>query len=177
MNSKRKTVLCILLFAPIWLLVYTFLHEAGHAIVILAYGGEIDSFWVLGLNAHVSAHGGEYSIFGEGLKHAAGVLLPMIVSAVAFIFYKPSTRFVGYHYCCFLVMVSPIFTLLIWIIFPILSLFTQMPQGEDVMQFLNATGVSPLLVSFGALFFAGLITFSMFKRGLLRKVFEKVNEG
>lgn len=173
MNPKLKTVICILLFAPIWLLLCTILHEGGHALVILAYGGTIDRFWVLGLNAHVSAHGGVYSVFGEGLKHAAGVLLPMIVSAIAFVFYKPKVKLDGYHYCYFLVMISSVFTLLVWIILPILSLFRPMPQGEDVMQFISATGFHPLLVSAGALLLVGTFVLLMFKSGLLKRVFGK----
>mgnify|MGYP003623435188 CR=1 FL=1 len=139
-----------------------FLHEGGHALVILIYGGTIDSFWVFGLNAHVSAHGGVYTVFGEGLKHAAGVLLPMLASAVAFLFYKPNAKFAGYHYCYFLTMVSSIFSLLVWLLFPFFSLFTQMPQSEDVMQFLSVTGTHPLLVSFGALW---LVTCQSYKIG------------
>lgn len=176
MNEKLKTVLCILLFAPVWLLLYTFLHEGGHALIILACGGTIDSFWVLGLNAHVSAHGGVYSALSEGVKYAAGMLLPMIVSIIAFVFYKPNVKFDGYHYCCFLMMVSSVFSLLVWIVFPVLSLFTQMPQGEDVIQFLNATGIPPLLVSLGALLFVGIFMLLMYKKGLLKKVFKKVKQ-
>lgn len=171
MSQKQKTILCLVLFAPVWLLLYTILHEGGHALVILAYGGRIDSFWVLGPNAHVSAHGGVYSPFGEGLKHIAGLLLPCIISGIALLFYRPKEKFPGYHFCYFLVLISPVFSLLVWIIFPIVSLFSLPPQGEDVMQFLRETGLHPLVVSLGALTAGLLFIFFMHKKGLLKNVF------
>lgn len=169
-NTKLKTVLCILLFAPIWMLLYTLLHEGGHALVILAYGGTIDSFWILGLNAHVSAHGAVYSAFSEALLNVAGVLLPTVVSAVALFFYNPQIKFQGYHSCYFLIAVTPIFTTLVWLIFPILSLFTTVPQGEDVTKFLSVTGFPPLLVAFGALLIVSVFVFLIYRKGLLRKL-------
>lgn len=174
MSTKLKSVLCLLLFAPVWLLLYTFLHEGGHALVILAGGGTIDRFWPFGLNAHVSAHGGQYSIALEGLKHAAGVLLPILISLLALVFYNPGAKADGYHYCAFLMLVTPVFSLLVWVVFPVLTLFTPMPPGEDVMQFLDATSIHPLFVSFGAFLIAGAVVFMMHKKGLLKKVFGKI---
>jgi hypothetical protein len=171
MSSKLKAVLPVLLFAPIWLLLYTVLHEGGHALVILAYGGTIDRFWILGLNAHVSAHGAAYTAFGEALMKAAGVLLPSLVSAIALIFYKPRVKLFAYHLCYFLVIATPVFSMLVWIIFPVISLFTPPPQGEDVTQFLNVAGFHPLFVSLTAFVLAGAFVFFMYKKGLLRKIF------
>lgn len=172
MNSKLKTILSVLLFAPVWFLLYTILHEGGHALVILAYGGTIDSFWVLGMNAHVSAHGEVYSTFGEALMHIAGVLFPTVISAIALIFYNQKVKFDGYHLCYFMVLVTPIFNMLVWVIFPIISLFTPPPQGEDVTKFLNVTGFPALLVSLGALLIAGVFVLYIYKEGLLKKVFD-----
>lgn len=173
MDEKLKSLIWVLLFAPVWLLLYAFLHEGGHALVILAHDGTIDSFWIFGLNAHVSAHGGVYSMLGEALKSAAGVLLPAAVVAIALFFYKPQIEAQGYHLCWFMVLATIVFSLLVWVIFPILSLFTLPPQGEDAIQFLNVTSAPPLLVSLVALLLAGGFVFFAWKKGLLRKVFGK----
>ncbi|HWQ76074.1 MAG TPA: M50 family metallopeptidase, partial [Syntrophomonas sp.] len=86
MNQNFKTAISVLLFVPIYLLLYTLLHEGGHALVILAHGGKIDKF-SLGLNAHVSSHGGEFTVFGTALNYIAGMLLPIIIGAIAISLY------------------------------------------------------------------------------------------
>lgn len=176
MNARLKAVPVLLLFAPVWLLLYAVLHEGGHALVILAYGGTIDRFWVWGLNAHVSAHGAVYSAFGEALMKAAGVLLPSLIAGIALVFYRSNARFIAYHWCYFMVLITPVFSMLVWIIFPLLSLFTPPPQGEDVTQFLNVTGLHPLLVSLAALLLVGMFVFFIYKKGLLGNVFAAVKK-
>lgn len=56
---------------------YTLLHEGGHALVGIIYGGRIDSF-VLGFNAHVAIREANFTQIGESLFNSAGVLLPAI---------------------------------------------------------------------------------------------------
>ena len=92
MNRKTKTVLCVLLFAPVYFLLYTFLHEAGHAIVIMAYGGTVENFVFGNFNAHVSSNGGLFTAFGTALNHIAGMLLPTIVGAIIIGFYNPNKK-------------------------------------------------------------------------------------
>ena len=43
-NTAIKTLIVVLLFIFTWFFVYAFLHEAGHAIVGIAYGGTIENF-------------------------------------------------------------------------------------------------------------------------------------
>lgn len=172
MKPKLKTIICVLLFVPVYLLLYTVLHEGGHALVILAYGGIIDNFDVLGLNAHVRFHGAVFSALGAALNHAAGVLLPIIIGAIAIILYKPKVKFAGYHICYFMGSVSLVGSMLVWVAFPAISLFTPPPQAEDATKFLNATGFHPLLVSLGALLLAGTFIFFLYKKGLLGKAKE-----
>jgi hypothetical protein len=149
------------------------LHEGGHALVVLAYGGTIDNF-ILGLNAHVRYHGTNFTLFGEALFHVAGMLLPTITGAVAICFYKPKIRFIGYHICYTIGSVSLVFTMMVWVVIPVISLFTLPPQGDDVTKFLDAIGVNPLFVSFGALLLITAFVVLMYKKSLFLRIKEIV---
>jgi hypothetical protein len=69
-------------------LLYAFLHEAGHAIIGLIYGGTIENFVFWNFNAHVSIVNADYSTFGLPLMNIAGLLLPFIVVVIAVSIYN-----------------------------------------------------------------------------------------
>jgi len=173
MNTKLKTTTCVLLFLPTYFLLYAFFHEAGHALVILAYGGTIDEFVVLSLTPYVSAIGTELTVFGAALLYVAGLLLPTLVGALVLSFYRPSARFDGYHACFFITLLSLLNSILLWVSFPALSLFMPLPRGEDVTRFLDVVGVHPLFVSLGALFLAGALLLLAYQKGILGNVNER----
>jgi hypothetical protein len=151
--------------------VYTFFHEAGHAIVAVFYGGEIDSF-ALGLNAHVSHHNTDFTVFGDALHNAAGVLLPIIVGVIAIFFYNFNIKFIGYHICYLSASISLIASALAWVFIPVISIFMLPPQGDDVTKFLNVSGINPLFVSFGALLIIGFLIYISYKKGIYKKIKE-----
>lgn len=171
MNQKLKTTICVFAFIPTYLLLYTLLHEGGHALVILAYGGTIDNF-VLGLNAHVSAHGANFTTFGAALNHIAGMLFPTIIGAIAICFYKPKINFLSYHICYLYGSVALTFSMFAWVFIPIISLFTIPPQGDDVTKFINVVSVYPLFISLGALLLAAGFVFLASKKGVFRRIKE-----
>lgn len=171
MNNKLKAAICIFLFIPIYLLLYTLLHEGGHALVILAYGGKIDKL-VLGLNAHVVSHGGNFTAFGAKLNHAAGMLFPIIIGIIAISLYNFRNKLIGYHICYLWGTIALISSIFPWVLIPVISLFTEPPQGDDVTNFINAADFHPLLVSFGALLLAGAFIYLAYKKGLFKKAKE-----
>ena len=171
MSSKIKYILSFLLFAPAYLLLYTAIHEGGHAIIALIYGGKIDNF-VLGFNAYVSHHGTTFTVFGAALHDAAGMLLPTILGIIAICFYSNKIKSISYHICYLLVYISLPGSILSWVGIPIISMFAQPPQGDDVTKFLSVTGFHPLLVSLGAILLMGLLVFLAYRKGIYRKAKE-----
>jgi len=169
MNHKVKTLISVLLFLPSYFLLYAFLHEAGHTLVILAYGGTIYDFVFWNFNAHVSSDNAVFTVFGEVLCNIAGMLLPTIIGAIALCFYKTRISFPGYHICYILGSVSLISSMIPWIIIPVISLFAAPPQGDDVTKFLYAVKVHPLFVSAGVLLLVGAFIFLVQIKGLLKK--------
>jgi len=166
-NSKRLIV--SLLGAIVWVYLYIFFHEAGHALIALMYGNSIESFVVFGPWPHVSlAYPYQFTGFGWGLFFAGGVLFPLIAASIAFCFYKPGVRHYWYHeFFQRIADLLPFITLIVWAGFPLLSLFTAPPPWEDVTRFMQITGFHPLLVALGTIAIAYAFRFLARKKGIL----------
>lgn len=147
MNRKVKCILQILLAACLSLYCYTFLHELGHAIVMLSAGAAILDFSIL--TSHVTAEGGNYTQLSQLLLHANGALLPVVCSFVFNLFYNKNSKNVFYHFFSYLAAVIPIASMIAWVFLPLSYINGKAPVGDDVTHFLDACpeSVSPLLVS------------------------------
>ena len=173
MSQKLKVIVCALLFGAVFgLSLLPLIHETGHALIALMYGGEIDSFVIFGLNAHVIHHGASFSVFGQPLHYAAGMLLPIIIGAIVINFYKSSFKSACYHFCFFIASIGLASSVLPWIAIPIISLFAPPPPRDDVTKFLNITGIHPLLISLGALLLLGAFVFLAVRKGIFLKIKE-----
>ncbi|MFP4468469.1 MAG: M50 family metallopeptidase [Bacteroidales bacterium] len=127
--------------------VYTFLHEGGHALVAMLYGGSIEKF-VLGLDAHVRTSGAAFTPFGAALFHAAGAFLPLMILVIALAMYKDDHKSTHYHFFYGLFSLGIIGSMLAWVVIPLVALFSEPPAGDDVTKFLRTTGIQPLAVTF-----------------------------
>ncbi|HHW32161.1 MAG TPA: hypothetical protein GXX20_10910 [Clostridiaceae bacterium] len=150
---------------------YTLLHEGGHALVAIMYGGRIDSF-VLGFNAYVSQSGANFTPLGESLFNIAGVLLPAICLAVALKFYNRNVVNPIYHYIYGTITIAVIGSFLASVVIPLISLFTEPPVDDDISKFLQVSGLNPLLVSFTAIMIILLFLLFSYKIGLYSKIIE-----
>ncbi|MCL2200056.1 MAG: DUF2812 domain-containing protein, partial [Defluviitaleaceae bacterium] len=148
-GAGAKRVVVSIIGMLVWLYLYIFLHEAGHALVAIMYGNTIESFVVFGRWPHVSLGLPYYfTDFGLGLFLAGGVILPMLCGAVAIAFYRPGVRHFWYHEFIYRTAdILPFITLIVWAGFPIMSLFATPPPWEDVTRFINVTGIHPLVVA------------------------------
>lgn len=167
-----KTVATLLVFLFL-VYFYTLLHEGGHALVGIMYGGRLDSF-VLGFNAHVRINGANFTQIGESLFNAAGVLLPAIFLAVALIFYNRKVKNIIYHYIYAIISIMILGSFLAWVSIPVISLFATPPAGDDVSKFIKVSGLNPLLISFTALLLMLLLALITYKKGLYSKIKENI---
>ncbi len=148
---KTFSVIICMLAGAFWILIlYTFLHEGGHALAIMLGGGTLDSFSMdfITFTAHVSSSGlllRPWSV----INTAAGALLPLLVMLLVFlVFPKPKTAFAG-----LLSRVGAICVLgsqLPWVVIPFVYLAGHAPAGDDVTHFLNNSGWPPVLLSVAA---------------------------
>jgi hypothetical protein len=130
---------------------YTFLHEAGHALAGWFYGQSLTefdaSFW--DLSAHVRLSGGRLTQIQLAVQSAAGMLLPLVVWTlfIGLVPRKGSFILETLKLISSMVVVN---TLLAWIFLPVLFLSGKAP-ADDVTNFLNYSQMPPLLLSFTAL--------------------------
>jgi hypothetical protein len=150
---------------------YTLLHEGGHALVGILYGGKVNRF-VLGLNAHVSISDAVYSQVGKALQNVAGLLLPLLFLIIALVVYQTKCKNALYHIFYGALWLSFSCSLLAWVIIPFMALFATPPMGDDITNLLMNTSLHPLAVSLAALLLIAGLALLAFKRGLLCKIAE-----
>lgn len=148
------TMISIALIAFVTLVVfflYTFLHEAGHAIAGLLFGQtltEFDvSFW--DFNAHVGLVGGDLTDIQLAVRSVAATLLPFLVWVV-FILWVPHQASFTLEVLKLISSIAVVNTLLPWIIIPILFLVGKAPV-DDVINFMRYAGIPPVLLTVIAL--------------------------
>ena len=157
MGRNNKVIISALGSVIIVIFSYIILHEAGHCLVAVFCGAKITQFSILG--AHMSYVGGEFNTITYALLHAAGTLLPVVVSFVFMAFYRKGYKNVFYRIFSTMFSLLPFFSLIAWILVPILYLLGEAPENDDVTKFINALGLNPWIVSVAAivLFMSGIL--------------------
>jgi len=136
-----------LLFAT---LLYTFLHESGHALLGLLFGAKITSFSVdfIGMSAHVGLDAA-FTPLQQSLVSLGGFGLPLTL-VVIFLLLAPRRGNALLEWVKVLTAIVTISSLLAWVILPWIYLAGGRP-GDDSITFLVNTGLYPPVVSLGAL--------------------------
>ncbi|HWQ59165.1 MAG TPA: hypothetical protein VN540_09085 [Clostridia bacterium] len=184
MDNKRRLVfmLSIPASALAALPIYIILHEAGHTLIAWLCGATITDFNVF--NAFMSYEGGAFTPFPAALLNAAGMLLPVLCVLLFMLLYRGGVRGVFSRVFSFFLCALPIFSIVAWILVPILYMAGSAPAEDDVTQFLYNSGFHPVLVILLALALIALCTavflrsrvvgdFSQSARELVRKTKEK----
>ncbi len=167
MNGKVKLIAVLLLSACMEIPVYICLHEAGHALIAIACGAEILSFSIVG--AYVSSMGGNFTRVTSSLMNIAGMALPLIfaVCYMLFIFNKNKQ---GYFYRIFSLffVIAPVGSLMTWVFIPVAYLAGDTTSPDDVIHFLNSSGIHPAIVMSGALVMLVWTGFLAWKKGIVQ---------
>lgn len=175
MNVKIKIFLYLLASACVIVPLYILCHEGGHALVALLCGARITNFSIIG--AFVSSEGGNYNVVTRGLLHSAGMLMPVLISIIYMSFYKREKASAFYRLCSFLFVMGFSMPVAVWILVPVLYLMGKAPVGDDVTQFLDATGMQPaLLMAAAAVLLAGSILLA-WHRGIISNYWKEINPG
>jgi hypothetical protein len=153
------------------LFLYTFLHEAGHALAGFVFGQtltEFDlSFW--DLSAHVNM-AGSLTQTQRAIQSAAGAALPLLVWLI-FISLVPRRASFSLEALKVTASMAVVNTLLVWIVLPVLVLFGRAPS-DDVISFLRHSHMQPLLLSglAAALYTGGWLLFLSKIDGLRKEI-------
>jgi hypothetical protein len=153
MDKRQRILHRLAIILPLMVfsvLLYTFLHESGHALFGVLFGGRLTSFDInfLTISAHAGISG-EFSTTQRAVIAAAGVSLPLVLWALMPVVLPPR-RNPLVEWFTILFSVGVVNSLLAFIIIPVLHLFGRAP-GDDATNFLRITGFPPLLVTLAAL--------------------------
>lgn len=178
MEEKVRFILRTLAAYCLGIFLYILFHELGHTIVMLFAGSKITEFSII--KAHVSCEGGYYTINTHMWKNVNGALLPLLLSYVFALSYNKSNFNRFYKIISMAVCLGPAFSLVAWIIIPVLFLLEIAPANDDVTQFLfyftRGLGYSPLIVSGIAFLLLGVSIYFFYKRDILNGVAEMKKE-
>jgi hypothetical protein len=152
LNWKSSFLIaCVLIFLLLLVLaLYTLVHESGHALIGLLFGGKITSFSLnfFNLSAHVGIDG-NFTLAQQALISTAGILLPLLL-CMGFILLSEKRTDTILEWFKILLFASAVNSLLAWIAIPILVMMGK-TIGDDSANFLNYTHLSPVLVTGAAL--------------------------
>lgn len=168
MLNKIKSIFALAAITLVSLFAYIFLHESGHALVAILCGAQISKFSII--QAHTWWSGGSFTDVTSSLCHAAGVLLPICVSLMGILFYRRKFENTIYRLIFpFFIMISTA-TLIVWVLFPVLSLYITLPEQEDVTKFLRSSGLEPMVVSLGSAALIFLMIFLVSRKGIFQNL-------
>lgn len=173
MRERLKFIAILLLILLVTALSYTALHEGGHALAGLAFGGRITDFNVnfFNLGAHVGLDG-KFSQTQSAVINVAGAALPFLAWALLMLV-LPKKDNANLQWIKIISTMGFVNSLLAWVILPFLYLAGKAPPSDDVTKFINNSGLPALAVGLGALAFyaAGWVLFAG-RIGSLRTAFQ-----
>lgn len=174
MKQKIKKVMLVFPAAALTIVIYIFLHEIGHLIVMVSAGATITDFSIL--TAHVSAMGGEYTYLSDLWLHANGALLPVAIGFLNMILYNPRFENTFYRFFTYMLALMPIGSLFAWIFLPFAYVNGNVPAADDVTKFLNnfSRNYHPLLVSLAAMIMVGSGVALMLKKRMFQNFIAEI---
>ena len=172
--AKMPGLICLLGSLLALVFFYIVLHEAGHALVALAYGAKIIEFSILG--AHVSIEGGSFDRLGQTLYSAGGALLPLLASACYMAFYQPELKSPFYRFFSAFLVLLPLSSSMAWLVIPFLYRINKAPAGDDVTRVLDSWGLDPLLMPLLVVAILALYLLLAWKKRIIQNLIEVVRE-
>ena len=173
LKHKIIFVLFALVTTAIVLSLYIFLHEMGHVLAVLAFGGTVHEVVFWGFNAGVW-YSGINGTIALAVVFAMGTIFPLVIFIIVFIFYDSNIYIKSqlirdcYHFVHLIFAVIFVGSLFAWI-------FLFLPADQDPISFIIITGVHPLIVAFTSFLLFLLFGFFVYKKRLPHKIFEIFN--
>lgn len=167
MNRRRMIMRAV----SATILLYIILHELGHCIVAVACGAQITEFSIL--TAHMSYAGGHFTDISDLWLHANGMAFPLILSYVYMLCYQKKRESRFYRIFSYFAAIMSMFSVLAWVIVPLLYLGGNASAGDDVTKFLRifSTRYHPIWVTVGALILIMISVVLIIKKEIVKIAF------
>ena len=170
MSSKLRFFFTIFAMALVTIIMYILLHESGHALVAILCGANTR---ISIISAHSWHIGGSFTATTDALLDVAGVAFPVCVSWAAMMFYSKNRKSLVYHLTYLFIFIIPISSALAWVVIPAYSMFAPFPDlTDDVVKFLNVSGIPPVIVSLSSVVIILLSIFFAARKQLLHTLIQ-----
>lgn len=167
---ERKKIIGSLI-GSIWLalLIYIILHEGGHALVGILCGATVSEFNIL--EAYVVCEGGNFNQITSALFNLAGMLLPLLISWIYLVFYQKQVASIFYRIFSAVFIMATTCSTVAWVVVPIIYMVGTPNPQDDIVKFIEITGISPILLSGIALVLIGISCLGIWRKQVLRNYF------
>ena len=178
-EKRRKRVsfaLTVVGIGFLSILLYIWLHELGHAIVLWAVGADITEFSIF--EAHVLYAGGNWTDMSDLWMHLNGAFFPVVVSVIWMLLYRRGVRNRVCRIFSVFEVIIPLSSALAWVVIPFLYMQGLAPEDDDVTKFLyNFTFDYPAwTVSLVALLVLVLCIFLAVKKGIFHNMADEIRQ-
>lgn len=171
MLRKLRFFLAMLAMALVSIIMYIFVHESGHAIVAILCGASNVKISIV--SAHTWWTGGSFTAITGALCNVAGTALPVCISWIAMMFYAKSRKGLIYHMAYIIFFIISTSSVLAWVGISAYSMLAPFPdQTDDVAQFLNVSGIPPVIVFLTGVIVILLSIFIAIKKQLLHTLIQ-----
>lgn len=175
MAKKIRFAFVVFAMGLVSFITYILLHESGHALVAILCGASNVKISIF--LAHTWWMGGSFTGITRALCDVAGAALPVCVFWIGMMFYKRERKSAIYHVAYGIFFIAAISSLLAWVLIPAYSIFAPFPdETDDVVKFLNGSGISPVIVLLSAISIFAFNVFLAFKKRLLHTIFQIIKE-
>lgn len=173
MNRKAKVILIFI--ASLWLVVplYMVLHEGGHALAGISFGAKIVEVNLL--NGYVISEGGHISNGTLSLFYSAGLLMPLIVFTIYLSFYPKETTKDLYRMVSLLFTIRILFSIAVWGIIPIQYMTGRVNRNDDVAQFIEASGIHPMVIVVIAISLMSIYMLFIWKKRIFQNAYDMLS--
>jgi len=167
--ERKKIIVSLIGSTWLALLLYIILHEGGHALVGILCGAKVIEFNIL--DAYVVCEGGNFDQITSALFNLAGMLFPLMISWIYLVFYQKQWTVAFYRIFSAIFIIATTCSTVAWVVVPIIYLVGAPNPNDDIVKFIEITGISPILLSGVALILIGISCLGIWRKQVLKNYF------
>jgi hypothetical protein len=172
--AKISKIIYLVLISLFVILLYTFIHESGHALAVILQGGTVLTFDINYLFSHPHiSYTGLTTDSSRALVSISGLLFPYLIFVILIPFIH-RIRAVLIKLVAVLFSIGVLGSLIPNIFLPILHIFGVSPQGEDIINFINHSSIEPLAISLIFILTTCVSLIYLIKVGKIRNVYSDI---
>ena len=174
---KREGKVVLAFIGSLWIAmpIYMILHEGGHALIASLYGAKIIEFNIM--EGYVIVEGGVFNEITLALFYAAGMLTPVAIFTIYLMRYQRGTDKDCYKVFSVVFAGIILFSIGVWVVMPIQYMLGIANPNDDVVKFIEALEVAPLIVIVLASLLMSIYTWAIWKKRIFQNGYKSLKAG